>query len=768
MCAATLGLAKKRRRSGRGLPADPAARLAITMAGRGSGASEAVGCFYNLLCRPRSGVVEESIAAWLRVFAQIGSPDLESRHAKLARLAHSNGIDASRFRPAELLFALHSYYALIVKLVDAECDVNRVPRAGSESDQSPAGEFDPFDWVFAANEDGLSPLVEQIACRLRACDLSRSPNPDNPRDLFQPLYEALLPKQARHALGEYYTPVWLAEHVLDELGYDGDPRRRLLDPACGSGVFLLAALHRVRAWHARHGAKHSMGEVELVPLVQANIVGCDLNPLAVLTARVNYRLAIEGILDAQSVSEGGRDAPSLALWVSASDSSLTLRATSPIHQCDSILAPPPMGTFDYIAGNPPWVAWDNLPAEYRAATRPLWEKYGLFSLSGKEARHGGGKKDLSMLMLYAAADRHLAKGGKLGFVITQTLLQTSGAGDGFRRFRLGPEGEWLGVTRVDDFVATRPFDAANWTSVLFLEKGKRTEYPVHYVRWAPVATSSFQKEECLARPIDPLRSNSPWLIESAASANSSCYAVGPSDYTAHLGANTGGANGVFWVRILEHYGEIVLIENLAECGKKPARRVRALLEPDLLYPLVRWSDVSRNCVTPSAYLLLAQDPKLRRGIDEERMQRDYPLTYRYLKSFEQLLRERAAYQRYQGHAPFYSMYDVAEYTLAPHKVIWRRMDKQITAAAASEIDDPHLGRRPLIPQETCVLIACESRAEADYLCALLNSPQVNQIAQSHGVRGGKGFGSPAMLAHLNLRKFSANGTQAHDLIREPA
>ena len=59
-----------------------------------------------------------------------------------------------------------------------------------------------------------------------------------------------------------------------------------------------------------------------------------------------------------------------------------------------------------MVGNPPWIAWDNLSDEDRQATKPLWERYGLFSLSGSEARHGGGKKDLSMLMLYAAADRY--------------------------------------------------------------------------------------------------------------------------------------------------------------------------------------------------------------------------------------------------------------------------------------------------------------------------------------------------------------------------
>ena len=128
--------------------------------------------------------------------------------------------------------------------------------------------------------------------------------------------------------------------------------------------------------------------------------------------------------------------------------------------------------FDFVVGNPPWIAWDHLPAHDRNSTLEMWRRYGLFSLSGNEARHGGAKKDLSMLITYVAADRHLKPRGRLGFVITQTVFQTKGAGDGFRRFRLGATGAELKVVSADDLVAARPFPgAANWTGVLVLEKG---------------------------------------------------------------------------------------------------------------------------------------------------------------------------------------------------------------------------------------------------------------------------------------------------------
>jgi hypothetical protein len=97
------------------------------------------------------------------------------------------------------------------------------------------------------------------------------------------------------------------------------------------------------------------------------------------------------------------------------------------------------------------------------------------------------------------------------------------------------------------------------------------------------------------------------------------------------------------------------------------------------------------------------------------------------------------------------------------------MDRQINAAVVGAVRDEFLGERPVIPQETCVFIACDSEFEAHYLCALLNSATINFIARSHSVEGGKGFGTPGLLEFLPLRRFQlkeALPQQLADLSRE--
>ncbi len=657
---------------------------------------------------------------------------------------------------------MQTYYALVVKLVTWAV-LDRAVHSGGLASAAPSREaFDRFEagdpaaswgarhfpdamswaWYLDVWDGPLELWLQHLNRRLIELEpITPQTDPAAGHDLFGSFYTSLLPKQVRHALGEHYTPAWLADHVLDQVGFGGKSSDRLLDPTCGSGVFLLRALARVRGREEIESFRRSLGA----------IVGMDVNSLAVLAARANYLLAIRDVLDPNHPVE------------------------LPIHLRDVVLQEPSELPFDFLVGNPPWLAWDHLPDEYRQRTKELWQRYGLFSLSGNEARHGGGKKDLAMLVLYAGADRYLRHGGRLGMVVTQTLFQTRGAGDGFRRFQLGDDGPSLRVLRVDDLVDVQPFEtASNWSATIALEKGHPTTYPVPYVRWSRGANrkadfhcSEMPRLDSLsleAAPVDPQRVQSPWFLRPLELNVDIDRLTGPSDYAAHLGANTGGANGVYWLKLLGCDGAHVEVENLPGRGKKVLPLVRTLLEPGLLYPLVRWSDVQRFRAVPSTYLLLVQDPATRRGLDEPRLEQDFPRIHAYLGRFEAHLRRRAAYRRYQDSAPFYSMYNVGEYTVAPHKVIWRRMDRRVRAAVLEPAEVPLLGIRPVLCQETCAMIAAESGDEAHYLAAVLNSSIVGFLVQAHNVRGGKGFGSPGMLEYLGIRRFDASSAEHQQLV----
>ncbi len=549
------------------------------------------------------------------------------------------------------------------------------------------------------------------------------------QDLLGDLYQTLVPRARRHATGEYYTPYWLASLLLDEAEYDGDTSVRLLDPACGSGVFLLVAIER--AW--RRGTALGHVPEEIARGVRAGIQGFDVNPLAAQAARANYRRALE------------------ALGWEAQDDEI------PVFTRDALLEPADGGTFDLVAGNPPWVRWDHLPPEYREATLPLWKSYGLFSLKGFEARLGGGKKDLSMLFTLAAADRYLNPGGMLAFLITQEALKSKGAGEGFRQFRL-PDGTPLGVIRAHDFTRVQPFGgAANKTAAILLRKGQETTYPAPYVLWTR-HDKELKRTELQARPMGSLQG--PWQTLPAGAVSGTL--EGSSSYRAILGANA-NPYGVFWVEILAAQNGTARVRNMTERGKRPIAPIEAEVEAELVYPAVRGADIARWSAKPGVHVLLVQDPSARRGYAETLMEERWPKALGYLQSFRDELLLRALYRKYHEEAgnPFYSQFNIAAETFSPFKVVWKRMSNDLVAAVISDWDGP-LGRKRMIPLETTTFIPTENAAEAHYLCAVLNSCPVRDFVKSFS-SAGRGFGTPSVIRHLKLPRFDADNPVHQEL-----
>ncbi len=227
--------------------------------------------------------------------------------------------------PAEdlqgLLFCVHTYFALLMKLIAAELlsvaetsfmtsfshdlansddallkqRLEEVEKGGIYEKRGVTNflEGDFFRWYLDALSPELCDRIREMARALAEFEPATSTiTPEAQRDLLKKLYQYLIPEEIRHDLGEYYTPDLLAELTLDEAGYDGNTLKRFLDPACGSGTFLSLAIQRARKFGAEHGEPRR----ETARRILANIWGFDLNPLAVIAARTNYLFALGDLL----------------------------------------------------------------------------------------------------------------------------------------------------------------------------------------------------------------------------------------------------------------------------------------------------------------------------------------------------------------------------------------------------------------------------------------------------------------------------------------
>lgn len=145
---------------------------------------------------------------------------------------------------------------------------------------------DFFHWLRNAEaEELLAPTWERILSHLTEYDLSQVRE-----DVLKGVYQQLIDPKDRHDLGEYYTPDWLCERMIAELlpkhGF-----KAVLDPSCGSGSFLRAAV--------THFLQHNPDgtENERLKLILGNVQGIDIHPVAVTISRANYVLALGKLIN---------------------------------------------------------------------------------------------------------------------------------------------------------------------------------------------------------------------------------------------------------------------------------------------------------------------------------------------------------------------------------------------------------------------------------------------------------------------------------------
>lgn len=114
-----------------------------------------------------------------------------------------------------------------------------------------------------------------------------------PLEFISSIYEAFVSERARKG-GIYYTPPHLVDFTLDRvLPWDGDQwDLKVLDPACGSGVFLVKAFQRlIHRWKKANPGQDLRADT-LRGLLEKNLFGVDKDPHAVRVASFSLYLAM--------------------------------------------------------------------------------------------------------------------------------------------------------------------------------------------------------------------------------------------------------------------------------------------------------------------------------------------------------------------------------------------------------------------------------------------------------------------------------------------
>jgi hypothetical protein len=257
-------------------------------------------------------------------------------------------------------------------------------------------------------------------------------------------------KDAGKNFGTFYTPPYLADYVLDRLEEQASLSDgvRVLDPATGSGVFLVGAYRRIVESSLLKGTPH-LPLPKLHALMTDNIFGVELNATACHVAAFSLYLTMLDYVDPAEVADYAR-------WPVLVGHPRLFPPMLKAEACNS--ANIRMGDFfshvaadircDVVIGNPPWVQLKNLRS-------PAAQDY----LKG--TRYPIGDQQAAELFLWKAFAEHLNDGGIMGLLLPQKSL-VNAYSDKFTR-ALRSETELVGIA-----------DLAHLRYALFRRSGART------------------------------------------------------------------------------------------------------------------------------------------------------------------------------------------------------------------------------------------------------------------------------------------------------
>lgn len=701
------------------------------------------------------------------------------------------------------LFRLHTVYSVVIKLIawsmvslardTGETAVEEI-LSGRAFRAAGILNYCGEDWychALCGDDEETKDCLARLFAALRAEDTIGSAEKFLERfraDDLRKIYETMIPEHLRTALGEYYTPDWLAacmvEYALEASGkHLGE--LRFLDPTCGAGTFLTAVMDR-------------LCRLPLDGTVPVSaVVGFDINPLAVLTAKTNYLAAVLGqlpervlipiyccdILNLPEEKEGklifrlpcgfSCDLPRSFCETVVEEKEFdegcflarlgNLRGADPFSGYNDnaarllarLLLEQIFAFFerkaDVVVGNPPWVNWETLSEGYREQSRDLWMQYGLYNGRGKNVRFL--KDDISVLITAVVLDRFLVDGGIMSFVLRQAIFKSEKNGALLRRFRLGESGAPFRVLRLDDLQRIKPFAGVNLRAALVLiRKGEEHVFPVPYYLWSrkkgflcatrtkgispEMIFAVTEREKTLAYPADQHDPASLWVNVSERAVSVVDKVLGRNAYKARTGVFTGGANAVYWLDISggTESGNVT-VSNVTGHARRKVEQVETVIEPTHVYPLVQGHDIVQWKVREGGHILCPHSAESKmHPVEEKILVSETPLTYTYLSRFRTELDERRGFAGWENEIRkerFYAVLRVGDYTFARYKVAWRYIAQSFVTAVIEERNDPVLGWKLPLPNEKVMYVGTDSREEAYYLCGVLSSLPVRYAVECY-------------------------------------
>ncbi|SEG36565.1 N-6 DNA Methylase [Eubacterium ruminantium] len=737
-----------------------------------------------------------------------------------------------------------------------------------------------LEWFTFTNDEFDVSIVNNVMGLINSFDLSTFVlKPESVQDILQEVYMGLIPAEMRHLMGEYFSPDWIVEHVLDMVGYTGEIGKTIMDPTAGSGPFLTQAIKRVIKKNNGIITKHD------IEMITQNIVGFDINPISVVAAKANYILILFSAFFDSCDEEFG-EAVSIPVFIADSilapvvyteenDRTLKLNTSVgvveipkfddfskgneflkllsqtiddrtmkkdvflnlaigrkmikeedravvsvlfdklynlhragqdsfwPIIFRNSFAPIMIRNKFDYVVGNPPWIAWKAMSKSYRNGTLTIWQSYGIFEKNAydKKTTHD----DFGMAVTYVAIDQYLKEDGEMVFLLPASFLKSTKGGEGFRKFDIirNEQNIPFAVSMVHDFSNVNLFTIP--TVAIKFKKGTEMSYPMNnYCAYSQIGRKSkidshatwkevsdkIVFEALQAQPVDPSNTQSAWLtLKDMSFANNVLNANVPRYYKGRKGIEPAGAKGVYILKTPQKVKTGYLkIENdmsrqrrqdIIDKGSKPG-----VIEENYVYPMLGGRNIARWEVKSNEFMLVPHTSKYKYGIPEDVLAKNAPETFQWLNFYhDELLATRIQNGKFYNRdtQPFYRLDNVGTYTYAPYKVLWKEQTGSMSAVVVGTYLEsiPNADKdlfsedKEIVVDSKVLMLDVYDENEAFYVCGIINAPEIIKVVDGYAISTNRGVDvlkyiaipkfDPDNKTHMNIAIISK---QIHEAVKE--
>ncbi len=528
----------------------------------------------------------------------------------------------------------------------------------------------PLDWYESGNGE-LDWVLNRVLWALNQFNFARVD-----RDILGKLYEKYLPKEERKRLGEFYTPDAVIDYILDSVEYVPSRAiegKSLIDPACGSGGFLVRAARRLIARHATKFGKATPKEAldnkswdevyerltpkeceEIINSIAARIHGFDINPFAVNISEMNllfqvvdlYSKAVKGnptftvprfnIYETDSL-ELPTNQTNLAQFHGITGKSLAKDKDS----TDALKKK----KYDFVVGNPPYVNTSNLDPTtqldyYRSAySETIFRNFDLY------------------IPFIQLGVRLTSEKGRMSYICSNQFM-VKDYGKKLRSYL----SRHAGIKELIDFGDNKVFDSATNYPLIFM-------FAMEAVPTAMCAKvlsidqnifadiRAYKKSGTESQNLSFFEissdqfSDGPWLISSK----------GDQILTKRIGTLPRLSSKASFVSGLRT-GKDGAYFGLVEDTGQPLQNITtglgtARIEPEIIKPTLKGRDVRRWRARASVSAIYPHTDDPPHTISTERMSKDFPNTLGYLKDIKSVLDKRKWFRKTatELHGEFYAM-----------------------------------------------------------------------------------------------------------------